>query len=122
MPATILSQPAPDHPLRIRETPFTGPLAWTRDTLSPDDGVLRLDADCRRELDGALSVIRANPLPTLMLEAAAFDLPACRRLMGQARTMLETGVGFVLIDRLPLDDYSADDAKSLYWLLAQLLA
>ena len=122
MPAAILSQSAPAHPARIRETPFTGPIAWTRDTLAPEDGVLRLDSDCRRELDSALAVIRANPLPTLVVEPVAFELPACRKLMQRAKAMLETGVGFVLIDRLVLEDYSLDEANALYWVLAQLLA
>ena len=122
MPVPILTQPAPAHPARMREMPFAGPIAWTRDTLRPEEGVLQLDADSRGELDRALAVMRANPLPMLVLEPAAFDLPACRRLMGRARAMLDSGVGFVLIDRLPLDDYSADEAKALYWLLAQLIA
>jgi len=122
MLAAILSQSAPAHPARIRETPFTGPIAWTRDTLAPEDGVLRLDSDCRRELDSALAVIRANPLPTLVVEPVAFELPACRKLMQRAKAMLETGVGFVLIDRLVLEDYSLDEANALYWVLAQLLA
>ncbi len=122
MSAAILSQFAPGHPARIRETPFTGPIAWTRDTLAPEDGVLRVDSDCRRELEHALAAIRGNPLPTLMIEPAAFELPACRKLMLQAKATLESGVGFVLIDRLALDDYSLDEAKVLYWVLMQLLA
>jgi alpha-ketoglutarate-dependent taurine dioxygenase len=122
MPAAILSQSAPEHSARIRETPFTGPIAWTRETLAREDGVLRLTPDCRRELDNAVAAIRANPLPTLMLEPAAFELPACRDLMSRARNLLESGVGFALIDRLPLDDYTPDEAKALYWVLTQLLA
>jgi alpha-ketoglutarate-dependent taurine dioxygenase len=122
MPAAILDQIAPDHPTRIRETPFTGPIAWTRDTLAPEDGVLRLDSDCRRELDAALAAIRANPLPVLMIEPHAFELPDCRKLMRQAKTVLESGVGFVLIDGLPLDACTPDEAKALYWVLVQLLA
>jgi alpha-ketoglutarate-dependent taurine dioxygenase len=122
MPAAILTQSAPAHPTRIRETPFTGPIAWTRDTLAPEDGVLRLGPDCRAELDAALAAIRANPLPVLVIEPAAFELPACRRLMVQAKTVLESGVGFVLIDGLPLDACTPDEAKALYWVLMQLLA
>ena len=122
MPAAILSQSAPERSARVRETPFTGPIAWTRDTLAPEDGVLRLGPDCRRELDTALAAIRENPLPTLMIEPAAFELPACRALMGQAKCLLESGVGYVLIDRLSLDDCTPDEAKALYWVLTQLLA
>jgi len=122
MPAAILTQSAPAHPTRIRETPFTGPIAWTRDTLAPEDGALRLGPDCRAELDAALAAIRENPLPVLMIEPAAFELPACRKLMLQAKAMLESGVGFALIDGLPLDACTPDEAKALYWVLMQLLA
>ena len=122
MPAAILTQSAPAHPARIRETPFTGPIAWTRDTLAPADGVLRMGPECRAELNDALAAIRANPLPVLMIEPHAFELPACRRLMLQAKAVLESGVGFVLIDGLLLEECTPDEAKALYWVLMQLLA
>ena len=122
MSAGILSQVAPEHGARIREAPLTGAIAWTRETLAPEDGVLRLGAECRRELDGALAAIRLNPLPVLMLEPAAFDLPECRKLMLQAKRALETGVGFALIDGVPLDGCTTDEAKALYWVLMQMLA
>lgn len=122
MALAILTQSAPERAARVRETPFTGPIAWTRDTLAPADGVLRLGPDCQRELDIALAAIRENPLPTLMIEPAAFELPVCRELMVRAKNLLESGVGYVLIDRLSLDDCTPDEAKALYWVLTQLLA
>ena len=122
MAAAILHQSAPARSTRVRETPFTGAISWTRDTLAPEDGVLRLGPDCRRELDHALAAIRGNPLPTLMIEPAAFELPACRELMAQAKNLLEAGVGYVLIDRLALDDCTPEEAKALYWVLIQMLA
>src|SRR5262245_21366231 len=113
MPAVILDQAVPARPARIRETSFTGPIAWTRDTLAPEDGVLRLGPDCRTELDAALAAVRANPLPVLMIEPAAFELPACRELMRRAKTALEAGVGFALIDGLPVDACTPEEAKAL---------
>jgi len=121
MAAAILSQPASGQAL-VCEEPLTGPLAWSGDTLAPEDGALRLSEDCARELDSALEAIRANPLPVLMLDPGGFELAACRALMGRAKHVLENGVGFVLIDRLPLDGRSEDEVKALYWLLIQLLA
>ena len=121
MSTAILDQ-TPFISARIRDTAFDGPIAWTRDSLDSRAGLLQLDADCIGELHAALLLIRANPLPVLMLEPRAFDLPACTALMARARDTLEKGVGFVLIDRLALDDYSVDEAKALYWVLAQLLA
>jgi alpha-ketoglutarate-dependent taurine dioxygenase len=120
MGAAILSQSSAQ--VRVCEAPLTGAIAWTRDSLTPEDGVLRLAPDCRRELDQVLAQLRANPLPVLVLEAAAFELPACTQLMRRAKEMLENGVGFVLIDRLPLEDLALDEAKALYWLMMQLLA
>lgn len=66
--------------------------------------------------------LRANPLPVLLLEPSAFELGACSALMGRARRILERGIGHVLIDRLPLERYGVEEAKALYWVLAQLLA
>src|SRR5262245_6316620 len=122
MTAAILDQSAPNSRMHMRETPLMGPLVWTRETLGPEDGVLRLGPDCRRELASALALIRANPLPTLMIEPSAFRFSACRTLMSQAKTMLEAGVGYVLIDRLGLEECTLDEAKALYWVLTQLLA
>ena len=122
MAAAILCQSAPERATRVRETPFAGAIAWTRDTLAPEDGVLRLGPECRGELDNALAAIRENPLPTLMIEPAAFELPACRELMFRAKNLLEHGVGYVLIDRLSLDDCTPDEARALYWVLIQMLA
>ena len=122
MSVAILDQSSDPRPSRVCETPIAGPIAWTRDTLVPDAGLLRIGADCLKELQGALAILRANPLPVLMLEPQGFELEACAALMAQAKQVLQRGVGFVLIDRLPLDEYTLDEAKALYWLLAQLLA
>jgi alpha-ketoglutarate-dependent taurine dioxygenase len=122
MGAAILSQSASGHSARVCETPLAGALAWTGETLAPGDGVLRLSRECREELDRALAAIRVNPLPTLMLEPAGFELAACRQLMQRAKQVLESGVGFALLDGLPLEERTLDEAKALYWLLIQLLA
>ena len=84
--------------------------------------MLRLGPDCRGELAGVLAAVRANPLPTLMIEPAAFELPACRALMARAKATLETGVGFALVEGLPLDGCTLDEARALYWVLMQMLA
>ena len=121
MGATILSQSHSEQS-RFCDTQLAGPLAWSRDSLSPEDGLLHLDAACLRELEVAREAIRANPLPVLALDPAGFELNACRELMRRAKETLENGVGFVLIDRLPLDAWSEGESKALYWLLVQLVS
>ena len=97
-------------------------LAWTRDTLPPDGGRLSLSAACLDEIERALQTMRANPLPTLALSPRDFDLPACRQAMAAARRALDGGPGFALVDRLPLDRMSRDEAVRVYWLLGSMLA
>ena len=96
--------------------------AWTRDTLQPGDGIVPLDEDCLAELDNAIDTLRANPLPLLMLQPTDFTLPACTALIERIRPALQGGHGFAILDRLPLERCSQDEAKALYWLLGSLLA
>lgn len=107
---------------QVRDTPFQGPIVWRRDTLAPDDGIIALDAGCRRELDELVETLRRNPLATPLLQLEDFDLPACRAMMTRARGVLEHGVGFVIIDKLPMDDYTVDEARAVYWLLSQMVS
>src|SRR5215475_3930650 len=75
----------------IRTMPFSGPIAWTGESLDPRDGMIAIDAECRRELDRLVETLNANPMPTALLDVAEFDLPACRRVMRQAKASLEEG-------------------------------
>jgi len=99
-----------------------GRIAWTGETLSPEDGLLRIPDACLDELDRLICELRANPLPLVALRPQDFDLPQCRALMDEAKHVLEDGVGFVLIDRLPLDRWSREEATAAYWILASMVA
>ncbi|ETF02342.1 hypothetical protein W822_12345 [Advenella kashmirensis W13003] len=102
--------------------PQTGAIVWRWDTLKPEDGLVRLNAACLSELNQAIETWRANPLALEVLEPAMFQLAACTTMMNECRQILQEGVGFVIIDRLPIDRYSKDEAKLAYWLLSQLLS
>lgn len=99
-----------------------GPIAWTRDSLSPADGTIPLTEDCLAEIRAVAAVLRENPLPVLALRPDDFDMPACRAAMARARQVLEEGVGFVLIDRLPVDEIGRDLATAAYWLLCSMVS
>ena len=121
-PERVLNQQAHAAGTALRTTPFAGPIVWERDTLGGEDGLVHLDAESRSELDAIVEALRHNPLPTLMLSPEEFEMPACRVMMARAKLVLDEGVGFVIIDRLPLEDYSVDEARAVYWLLAQLVS
>ncbi|MDP6706912.1 MAG: TauD/TfdA family dioxygenase [Alphaproteobacteria bacterium] len=99
-----------------------GAIAWTRASLATEAGRLSLDGACLGELAAAAETLDTNPMATIALTPDDFEMPACRALMRRAQAELEDGVGFVVIDRLPMDRLEAATAKALYWILAHMLA
>ena len=96
-------------------------IAWTNDALPAVAGVVPVTAACRDELLAVADVLQANPLPMLALRPDDFELPACRAMMAGVREILRDGVGFVLIDRLPVEALEAECAVALYWLLGNMI-
>ena len=111
--ATATTRPAGELP---------APMAWSRADLPDDAGVLTLHAAALDEVLAVADMLRANPLPTLALTAADFELSHCRTLMTEARRLLDAGPGFVILDRLPLDRLDREQAIAVYWLLAGMIA
>ena len=105
----------------ISTAPVSSAMTWTADTPLPAAGRVRLDADCIGELDAAAREFEANPLPIEALSPDYFDLPACAALMREVRGQVYDGVGFAIVDRLPMERLSKRTATALYWLLMCLV-
>jgi len=105
----------------ILDQALEGPIAWTRDILSEEDGLIPLNSDCLAEIGDVARLLQENPLPVMALKPSDFDMPACKELMAGARKSLEHGVGFVLIDRLPVAEIGRDAATAIYWLLCSMI-
>jgi len=103
------------------EHPLAGPMAWTSETHFPNDGVVTLDADCLAEIDRAAEALVQNPLPIEALRPDDFEMPSCRRLMAEVRAEVDDGIGFAIIDRLPLERLERAIATKLYWLLMSMV-
>ncbi|MDA0748695.1 MAG: TauD/TfdA family dioxygenase, partial [bacterium] len=52
-------------------------------------------------------------------EADAF--PAFRKTMGKVAEALRSGRGFALVNRVPMDKYTAEEARVIYWVAGQIL-
>ena len=99
-----------------------GKKAWLRADVARDDWLFPLTPDCRDELTAIVADLRRKPQPAEQIDAAQLPIPACRALMRRVQTALDDGVRFAVVDRLPMDEISDDEAKALYWILASLLA
>lgn len=111
-----------DRASTVPSSPFTGPQVWTRDKIGPADWHVPFDEEVRRELSQVIEELRRNPIQTLLLTGHSFAMPASRALMARAKKKLDDDVMFVVLDRLPLDEISADEARQLYWLLCSLMS
>jgi alpha-ketoglutarate-dependent taurine dioxygenase len=108
-------------PAMLRER-IAGRAAWVRDTIGPDDWTVTIPPDCLAELRAALAALRRDPLPLFLLRPEDFVLDGCRALMRRVHAMLDDGIRFAVLDRLPMDEMSRDESTMLYWLLASLVA
>ncbi len=97
------------------------PAAWHGPSLAAERYMIPLPAAVLAELDGALAELQRAPVPTLLLLPEHFPLAATGRFMAEVRRRLDEGPGFVMLDRLPVDAMSPDEAIALYWLLMSLL-
>ena len=98
------------------------PLAWTARDLTRDDWLVPLPPECVAELRAVVADLRANPLPTIVLEPDDYELSACRELAERLRQRFHSGMGIAVLDRLPLDELDREEATACYWLLGRLLA
>ena len=99
-----------------------GPSAWTRADIRPEDYRVALSAACLDEIRRVVDEIRAHPLPTILHTPADFDMTNCHAAMAEVRRILKHGLRFAVVDRLPLEEMSKDEAECVYWLLASMVA
>jgi alpha-ketoglutarate-dependent taurine dioxygenase len=99
-----------------------GPSAWRRDDLTTEDYRILLSGAALDEIRRAAGELREFPLPTVLRRPEDFALPHCAAAMAEVRQILDKGVRFAIVDRLPLDEIGAEAGTAVYWLLASMVA
>src|SRR5438105_7156530 len=99
-----------------------GPSAWRRRDLREDQFRIDLSPGGLDEIRRAADEMRRFPLPTLLYAPAEFEMPHCAAAMARVRTILDRGVRFALVDRLPVEELGIEAATAVYWLLASMVA
>jgi alpha-ketoglutarate-dependent taurine dioxygenase len=90
--------------------------AWRASTFAADSWCYPLSESCLAALEESL---RDLPDPVTDLRVTEGQRAACRACLEPVRHALEHGSGVAVIDRLPVERYSTDEARALYWLLGQ---
>lgn len=112
----------------FRETP-THRSAWLASELRDDDWIVRLNTDAENEICELGEFIASNPVQQLQRDIHSLSLPHCKAAMAKMKTILDDGVGFCVLDRLPMADLgnpSTDRLDSevlveVFWLLGQMI-
>jgi alpha-ketoglutarate-dependent taurine dioxygenase len=103
------------------ESEVGGKAAWRREQLSPGEWQVAVPDAAVQELDAALDRLRRAPVPVERVRPDAFALPACAAIMRDVQARLLHGIGMAIVDRLPAERYTADESRTVAWLLASLL-
>src|SRR5215469_2005206 len=99
-----------------------GPSAWVGCNVHPEDYRVELSVACHDEIRRVVDELQAYPLPTIVLRPEDFAMPACREQMARVRHILQRGVRFAIVDRLPVGDMDTGEATAIYWLLSSMVS
>jgi alpha-ketoglutarate-dependent taurine dioxygenase len=98
------------------KAPITGPAVWKGSDFSgPSDYWYYLGRETIAELDRALLRIRDSGKPLFTLTVQDFPLPSFENDAEALREELRFGSGFVVVKGLPIDRYTEQEARTIYW-------
>ncbi len=94
---------------------------WIGSELAPKAGFINFSNDCLEEVAVILRLLKANPMPLLALFPDDMELPHFLNLSKKIRNELNQGLGFIVLNKLPIANMSECEVTAVYWLLAQLV-
>ena len=97
-------------------TPITGPEAWLgRDMAASRDWIRAFAPSEIDEIDAALRTVQERGLAWPKFGHDDFPLPTLSRGLAAVLDELEDGRGFVLLRGFPVERYTEDELKNIYW-------
>lgn len=94
----------------------TDATAWKGEDLVRDQSwKYHLDDDDLADIAAALAEVEAKGLGHGEFSKAEFPLPHLAAKLADVDDQIRNGRGFVLIKGMPVDDYSLEQVKTLYW-------
>ena len=101
--------------------PESDRMLWLAADIETGDWLVEITPQALTEIERLAVFFADNPLPVLHRRLDQFDLPACRALMTQMKSILDDGVGFAVLDRLPMEALPIDTLVEVYWVLGQCI-
>ena len=108
-------------PEQIPAAPFEFPKAWRKSTISKEDYFFQFPDKCLMELEKLSDELQKNCLPALITRPEMYELENCKVFMKKIKEVLDNGVGFAIMEKLPIDSVPLEVATTMHWLLGSLL-
>jgi len=100
----------------VHRAPIAHSSAWkVSDFTTPPNYTIQLDATQLSDIDRAVRQIKAAGLSLDDLQREHFEVPSLRPVIDEIRYQIEDGRGFVVLRRLPVEDYSKDEIGMIFW-------
>jgi Taurine catabolism dioxygenase TauD, TfdA family len=97
-------------------TPIKGVCAWLGDEMASSTRWIRaLDSAEVAEIDAALRKVRSAGIPWQETTRERFPLPGLDRTLAEVARELEDGGGLVLLRGLPVERYTADELRQIWF-------
>jgi Taurine catabolism dioxygenase TauD, TfdA family len=96
--------------------PIDHPSAWkVADFKTPADYTIELSATQLQDIERVMGQMKAAGLGLDDLQREHFEVPSLRPVIDEIRREIEDGRGFVVVRRLPVEDYSKDEIGMIFW-------
>ena len=100
----------------MHAAPAAGPAAWkVADFAGPADYTIELAAAQLRDIERAMQAIKAAGLGLGSLRREHFPLPSLAPVFEEISHQIKSGRGFVVLRRLPVEEYSKDELGMIFW-------
>jgi len=100
----------------VAARPITGPAAWHGRDLERENGWIHtISPAAAAELEAALRAVQARGLAWRDMTREDFLIPSFARELAEVTRELENGRGVVLLRGLPVQRYTEDELRQLYW-------
>jgi alpha-ketoglutarate-dependent taurine dioxygenase len=103
-------------------TPVTDARGWSANTI--DDAAswsYSLSDTCLSAFDRFINDHRRYPQTLSEIEIGRSDLDACVESLKPVCNALNSGRGFAIIERVPVEKFTVDEARAVYWLIGRCL-
>lgn len=110
------------HFPRESEIPAFGDrFTWKRKDLDRERCFTPVTETVAAELDAVVDAIDAETTAIETLDMRAFDLPETSALMAGVKNRLFNGIGFTILDRLPVERWGVPATRCVAWMLTGMI-